>query len=94
MIVQRSHEYAVVRADIFLSAYRCFDGDLYRKRTDLTLHYFTLDRDVRVRTCEGLQDAHSGDWIIQGPSAELWSMKPAEAVMNYELVNQEDSADV
>ena len=59
-------DHAVVRRDIFERTYEPLGGGLYRKRTDVMLRYFTLDRAASVQTLEGAQRADPGDWIMQG----------------------------
>lgn len=76
-------EYGVVRRDIFDRLYISVGGDLYRKRTDIVLRYFTMRRPVLVKTLEGAQEAAAGDWIMEGPMGELWPVERAEAQRKY-----------
>jgi hypothetical protein len=67
---------AVVRAPIFEGTYRSIGEGRYKKRSDLVLRYFTLERPVEVRTLEGVEHAAAGDWIMEGVMGELWPIKP------------------
>lgn len=77
---------AVVRADIFEATYKPLGDGRFEKRTDITLHYFTLRKPVLVRTMEGLQRAEAGDWIMQGVKGELWPVSRAKALESYSPV--------
>lgn len=77
---------AVVAPDIFERTYEPLGGGLYRKRTDITLHYFTLDHPAMIETLEGEQHARAGDWIVQGVNGELWPVPPDKAREKYEPV--------
>lgn len=79
-------EESVVNGEIFHRTYEALGGGLYRKRTDIVLRYFTLDRPAIVGTLEGDQEAAPGDWIMQGVTGELWPVKPDKAREKYELV--------
>jgi hypothetical protein len=78
--------YAVVSPDIFERTYEPLGGGLYRKRTDVTLRYFTLDHPATIQTLEGEQHAKPGDWIVQGVNGELWPVPPEKAREKYEPV--------
>jgi hypothetical protein len=80
-------DFGVVRADIFERTFKRVDVDRYVRRADVTLHYFTLDRLVHVKTLEGVQTAEPGDWIMVGVKGELWPVKPHQAAGKYERVN-------
>jgi hypothetical protein len=77
-------EHSVVGKDIFEAMYEPLGGGLYRKRTDIILRYFTLNRRVVVQTLEGPQAAKPGDWIMQGVKGELWPVSPEKAREKYE----------
>lgn len=77
-------DHRVVRSDIFERTYEALGGGLYRKRDDVDLRYFTLDRPALVKTLEGEQEAQPGDWIMQGVAGELWPVPRAEAERKYE----------
>ncbi len=79
-----SGDHSVVRSDIFERTYEALGGGLYRKREDVELRYFTLDRPAIVKTLEGEQEAEAGDWIMQGVAGELWPAPRAEAERKYE----------
>lgn len=78
--------YAVVKPDIFERTYELLGGGLYRKRTDVTLRYFTLDHAATIQTLEGAHHANKGDWIVQGVNGELWPVPPEAAREKYEPV--------
>lgn len=75
---------AVVAGDIFQRIYEPLGDGLYRKRSDVTLRYFTLNRPVVVKTMEGRQKAAAGDWIMQGVVGELWPVPPEKAKAKYD----------
>lgn len=77
-------DHRVVRSDIFERTYEALGEGLYRKRDDVDLRYFTLDRPALVKTLEGVQEAEPGDWIMQGVAGELWPVPRAEAERKYE----------
>ena len=77
-------DHAIVRSDIFERTYEPLGGGLYRKRGDLHLRYFTLNRPALIKTLEGVQEAQAGDWIMQGVAGELWPVPRAEAERKYE----------
>jgi hypothetical protein len=77
-------EHSVVRRDIFEAMYEPIGGGLYRKRTDVILRYFTLNRRVVVQTLEGAQVARPGDWIMQGVKGELWPVSREKALEKYQ----------
>lgn len=74
----------VVRGDIFDRTYESLGGGLYRKRPDLLLRYFVLDRPASVRTLEGLVKAERGDWVMEGVMGELWPIRPEKARESYD----------
>jgi hypothetical protein len=86
IVVHGPDEESVVNGEIFQRTYEALGGGLYRKRTDLVLRYFTLDRPAIVGTLEGDQEAAPGDWIMQGVTGELWPVKPDKAREKYEPV--------
>lgn len=87
MIVAHSdNQRAVVRRDIFDRTYEALGGGLYKKRDDVVLRYFTLDRPAIVETLEGAQEAAPGDWIMQGVRGELWPVPRREAEEKYRPV--------
>lgn len=77
-------DYAVVRGDIFERTYESLGSGLYRKRTDIVLRCFTLDRPALIRTLEGLKKAERGDWVMQGTKGELWPVEAEKAQEKYE----------
>jgi hypothetical protein len=77
-------DHSVVRRDIFEAMYEPLGGGLFRKRTDVILRYFTLNRRVVVQTLEGPQAARPGDWIMQGVKGELWPVSSDKAREKYE----------
>jgi hypothetical protein len=76
-------EKAVVRGDIFEKTYEPAGVGLFRKRKDITLRYFTLERPAIVHTLEGEQRAEPGDWIMQGVAGELWPVSREQALQKY-----------
>lgn len=86
IVAHEKDDRAVVRRDIFDRTYEAIGGGLYRKRDDLVLRYFTLDRPVIVETLEGPQSAVPGDWIMQGVSGELWPVPRHKAKEKYRPV--------
>jgi hypothetical protein len=83
IVTQELGHNSVVRADVFDRTYESLGGGLYRKRHDLVLRYFTLDRPALVRTLEGEQHAEAGDWIMEGVIGELWPIDAEEAERKY-----------
>jgi hypothetical protein len=77
-------ERRVVRGDIFKRTYEPAGDGGFRKRRDLVLRYFTLDRPALIETLEGPRRAAPGDWIMQGVAGELWPAPRAEALQKYE----------
>jgi hypothetical protein len=84
VVAHTPHDHAVVKGDIFERTYEPAGEGLYRKRTDVVLRYFTLDRPAIVETLEGDQRAEPGDWIMQGVSGELWPVPREKALEKYE----------
>lgn len=84
IIAHTEKDHAVVKGEIFERTYEPAGDDLYRKRTDVVLRYFTLDRPAIVETLEGDQPAEPGDWIMQGVSGELWPVPRAKALEKYD----------
>jgi hypothetical protein len=74
---------AVVRRDIFDRTYETLGDGRYRKRTDVTFRYFTLDHPALIDTLEGVQRAEAGDWIVEGLDGELWPIPPSKAAKKY-----------
>jgi hypothetical protein len=86
IIAHAPDDHSVVKPEIFERTYEPLGGGLYRKRTDITLRYFTLDRPATVRTLEGDQQARAGDWIVEGVTGEQWPVPPDKAREKYEPV--------
>lgn len=84
IVTHEPDDHSVVKPEIFERTYEPLGGGLYRKRTDVTLRYFTLRRAATVRTLEGDQHARAGDWIIEGVTGELWPVPPDKAREKYE----------
>lgn len=83
IIAHGEDDQSVVRLDIFERTYEPLGGGLYRKRDDVVLRYFTLDRPALVETLEGPQEAAPGDWIMQGVTGELWPVARDKALEKY-----------
>lgn len=81
-----TRDHAVVQGDIFERTYEPLGGGLYRKRDDIELRYFTLDRPALIETLEGEREAQPGDWIMQGVAGELWPVPRAKALETYDPV--------
>jgi len=75
---------AVVRGDIFEKTYEPAGVGIFRKRSDITLRYFTLERPAIIHTLEGEQRAEPGDWIMQGVLGELWPVPQEKALQKYD----------
>lgn len=84
IVTHGAEDHSVVKPEIFERTYEPLGGGLYRKRTDVTLRYFTLNHAATVRTLEGDQHARAGDWIIEGVTGELWPVPPDKAREKYE----------
>lgn len=84
IVAHGAGDYAVVRGDIFERTYEALGAGLYRKRTDLVLRYFTLDRPAIVETLEGPAKAEPGDWVMEGVAGELWPIAAEKAQEKYE----------
>jgi len=82
IVTYGADERSVVRRDLFERTYEPAEGG-FRKRPDLQLRYFTLDRPAIVETLEGAQRADPGDWIMQGVEGELWPVKREEGKRKY-----------
>ena len=80
------NDHAVVRADIFEKTYKSDGNGLYKKRSDIVLRYFTLERAATIHTLEGEQHAEPGDWIKQGVAGELWPVPQEKAHEKYEPI--------
>jgi len=82
IVTYKPGDQAVVRRVLFERTYEpARDG--FRKRVDVDLRYFTLDRPALVETLEGPQVAAPGDWIMEGTDGELWPVKKQEAKRKY-----------
>ena len=75
---------AVVRGDIFEKTYEPDGIGVYKKRSDVVLRYFTLERPALIHTAEGVQRAEPGDWIMQGVAGELWPVPQEKALQKYD----------
>ena len=75
---------AVVREDIFEKTYEPDGIGVYKKRSDIVLRYFTLERPALIHTLEGEQRAEPGDWIMQGVAGELWPVAQEKALQKYD----------
>ena len=75
---------AVVREDIFEKTYEPDGIGAYKKRSDIVLRYFTLQRPALIDTLEGEQRAEPGDWIMQGVAGELWPVPQEKALHKYD----------
>ena len=84
VIVIDGEDRSVVRLDIFERTYEPLGGGLYRKKNDVVLRYFTLDRAAMIETLEGPQLAEAGDWIMQGVMGELWPVPRVAAMEKYQ----------
>lgn len=80
-------DWAIARASIFERTYKHLGFGRYRKRTDLVLRCFTLERPTLVRTLEGVEPAEAGDWILEGVEGELWPVSSKYAHEVYEEVS-------
>ena len=76
-------EHAVIRGDIFERTYAAVGDGRFRKRDDIVLRYFTLNRPAIVQTLEGEQRAEAGDWIMEGVMGELWPVPQEKALEKY-----------
>jgi hypothetical protein len=79
-------DHAVVDGEIFGATYESLGSGLFRKRSDITLRYFTLDHPVTVKTKEGPQRAAAGDWIMEGVIGELWPVPLEKALKKYDPI--------
>lgn len=79
---------SVVSKGIFNRTYKRVSHGQFRKRTDVKLRYFTLDRPVMIETREGMQRAEPGDWIMEGLEGELWPVPREKAPRKYELLGR------
>jgi hypothetical protein len=77
-------DHAVVRGDIFEKTYQPDGNGAYKKRSDIVLRYFTLERPALIHTLEGEQRAEPGDWIMQGVAGELWPVPQDKALQKYD----------
>lgn len=77
------NEHAVIRGDIFEKTYEPDGIGVYKKRSDIVLRYFTLERPALIHTLEGEQRAEPGDWIMQGVAGELWPVPQEKALQKY-----------
>lgn len=81
------HDRAVVKRAAFEKTYQHVGEDVYSKRADLVLRYFTLAFDTAVMTNEGKEIAHSGDWIVEGVEGDLYPIAKKRAQTLYEAVD-------
>lgn len=86
VVAHDTGDHGVVRGDIFQKTYEPLGGGLYRKRTDICLRYFTLNKRVLVETLECLQIAEPGDWIVEGVEGELWPVSPEKGEEKYHRI--------
>lgn len=77
---------AVVTRDVFERVYERIGDDQYQKRAGLLYRYFTLSHAAMIATSEGPECADAGDWIMEGPSGEIYPMSPARGLEIYEPV--------
>ena len=75
---------AVIGGDIFEKTYEPDGIGVYKKRADVVLRYFTLERPALIHTLEGVQRAEPGDWIMQGVAGELWPVAQEQALQKYD----------
>src|SRR5262249_54299991 len=57
IVTYAAGDHAVVRADIFEKTYEPDGIGIYKKRSDIVLRYFTLERAALIHTLEGEQRA-------------------------------------
>ena len=74
---------SVVRRDLFKRTYEALGGGVFRKRTDVPVRYFVLDRPAIVETLEGEQQGAPGDWVVEGADGELWPVSAEAAKRKY-----------
>ena len=84
IITYTAGDQAVVRPDIFEKTYAPDGIGVYKKRADIVLRYFTLERPALIHTLEGEQRAEPGDWIMQGVAGELWPVPQDKALQKYD----------
>ncbi len=84
IVTYAAGEDAVVRGDIFENTYEPDGIGVYKKRSDIVLRYFTLERPALIHTLEGVQRAEPGDWIMQGVAGELWPVSADKALQKYD----------
>ncbi|MFZ2031359.1 MAG: hypothetical protein WAU68_13685 [Vitreimonas sp.] len=84
IVTYKAGDQAVVRPDIFEKTYAPDGIGAYKKRTDIVLRYFTLERPALIHTLEGEQRAEPGDWIMQGVAGELWPVPQEKALQKYD----------
>jgi hypothetical protein len=84
VVTYESGDLGVVRPDIFENTYEPDGIGRYKKRNDIVLRYFTLERPALVHTLEGEQRAEPGDWIMQGVAGELWPVPQEQALQKYD----------
>ena len=84
VVTYESGDQGVVRPDIFEKTYEPDGIGRYKKRSDIVLRYFTLERPALIHTLEGEQRAEPGDWIMQGVAGELWPVAQEKALQKYD----------
>jgi hypothetical protein len=84
IVTYENGDRAVVRQDIFEKTYEPAGIGVYKKRSDIVLRYFTLERPALIHTLEGEQRAEPGDWIMQGVAGELWPVPQDQALQKYD----------
>lgn len=84
IITYGPNDRAVIRGDIFEKTYEADGIGVYKKRSDIVLRYFTLERPALIHTLEGEQRAEPGDWIMQGVAGELWPVPREKALRKYD----------
>jgi hypothetical protein len=84
IVTYQAGDQAVVRTDIFEKTYEPDGIGVYKKRSDIVLRYFTLERPALIQTLEGEQRAEPGDWIMQGVAGELWPVPQEKALQKYD----------
>lgn len=69
------NDFGVVRADIFADTYKRTRGG-YVKNPKVNLQYFIADREMHIRTLEGVVLAKPGDHVMVGTRGEMWPVRP------------------
>jgi hypothetical protein len=84
VVTYETGDHGVIRPDIFEKTYEPDGIGRYKKRSDIVLRYFTLERPALIHTLEGEQRAEPGDWIMQGVAGELWPVSQEKALQKYD----------